>query len=359
MLQRRTYSIALLVIASIGLHAPTASADMCNLTGVNSVCGPTADSTTMVITQSSGTYQSMVGTYSGPGWAGANQPAPGSPIYDSGAIFAQINVQPTGTGVIQSFLRLQNNPNEQGYNTDARSYAAGKTQFDEKTDPNFTRSIQLGAVPIVNIGGTNYREFFLDINENASLGGRLLSLDQLEIFLSSSSTLDNYASANPNGPPSSLTGLGGATSKQIFTLDTGFNPSSPDSPFVDNWISLDYLTSSGGSGKGDMVFYLPDALFANSGQGTNPYVYLYSQFGCGGVNKNCNNSSNNYSSDDISQAGFEEWWVRSVISGGGGGSGQSSAVPEPTTLILLGTGLLIVARRYRAPSAKLVKLTKL
>jgi hypothetical protein len=105
---------------------------------------------------------------------------------------------------------------------------------------------------------------------------------------------------------------GRATSKQIFTLDTGSVLTRQ--PFVDNRL-LDYLTSSGGSGKGDGV-PLPDALFANSGR-AEPYVYLYSQFGCGGGNKNCNNNAN-LRSDDISQAGFEEWWVRSVISGGGG-----------------------------------------
>ena len=66
---------------------------------------------------------------------------------------------------------MQNNPNEQGYNTGPELYRVGQTQFDEKTDP-ISRAPFSWAVPIVNIGGTNYREFFLDINENASAAGR-------------------------------------------------------------------------------------------------------------------------------------------------------------------------------------------
>jgi hypothetical protein len=35
------------------------------------------------------------------------------------ALFVQVNPQPTGCGVIHDFLRIQNSPVEQGYNTDA------------------------------------------------------------------------------------------------------------------------------------------------------------------------------------------------------------------------------------------------
>src|SRR3954468_18762573 len=55
----------------------------------------------------------------------------------NGAIYKQVDPQPTGTGVINSFLRLQAKDVEQGYNTDHRP-----VEFDEKTDIH-TRSLLL------------------------------------------------------------------------------------------------------------------------------------------------------------------------------------------------------------------------
>jgi hypothetical protein len=53
----------------------------------------------------------------------------------------------------------------------------------------------------------------------------------------------------------------------------------------DNWVLLDYRLNSG-SGSGDMLMYVPDALFAGAA-----YVYLYSRFG------------EHFAGD----AGFQEW----------------------------------------------------
>src|SRR4051794_7077497 len=120
---------ALAAVGSLAFSA-NASAYICDLTGVNAVCGPTADSSTTTFTDSYGvvhTVSGTTGTYNG--WFNG-PPPPGTPtseasgagLFDQGAIFVQAGIQPTGTGVIDSFLRVQGSPTEQGYNTDARSY---------------------------------------------------------------------------------------------------------------------------------------------------------------------------------------------------------------------------------------------
>src|SRR5260370_41101136 len=55
----------------------------------------------------------------------------------NGAQFVFTTPQPTGTGVIQPFLRLENSPVEQGYNT------SGGTPFDDKAGP-WTHDLTFG-----------------------------------------------------------------------------------------------------------------------------------------------------------------------------------------------------------------------
>src|SRR5579872_3889691 len=104
----------------------------------------------------------------------------------SGAIVEQIDPQPTGTGYVQAFVRIQGAAKgggiEQGYNTDARPL-----QFDEKNSPEFTHSITLGQVPVVTVNGSNYLEFFLGVNQKAS--SPYLSLDEVQIFLGNAGNL--------------------------------------------------------------------------------------------------------------------------------------------------------------------------
>jgi hypothetical protein len=181
-----------------------------------------------------------------------------------GAQFVQADPQPTGSGAIQSFVRIQgaaaHNEVQQGFNTDARPL-----QFDENKSPNFTRSLLLTSVPLVNRGGILYREFLLDINQKSSQPR--LSLDELRIYVGSAGNLTGYSDATHQ-----LAGL-----DPVFDLDAS----------GDNAVLLDYRLNSG-SGSGDMLLYVPDALFTG---GTN--VYVYSKFGV----------------EYASNAGFQEWSV--------------------------------------------------
>ncbi|HNY77583.1 MAG TPA: hypothetical protein PKI96_02160 [Sedimentisphaerales bacterium] len=190
----------------------------------------------------------------------------GASGYINGAYFVQGNFASAGTGAIDSFVRIQTNQAvERGFNTDARPL-----QFHENNSANFSRSLLLADVPIVSINGTDYREFLLDINEakgSEKKEKRFLSLDAIEIYLADVGNIGRYRN------------LGTA----VYDLDAGRG---------DNWIKLDAAVSKRpGSGSGDMLAYIPSALFVG-----DDYVYLYSKFG-----ENCAN-----------HGGYEEWSVREV-----------------------------------------------
>ena len=192
-----------------------------------------------------------------------------------GAIVRQSDAQPTGSGNIHSFVRIQGAANgggsEQGYNTDARPL-----QFDENKSPQFTRSLTLGRVPVVTVDGVRYREFLLDINQKSS--SPYLSLDEVKVFVGGAN-LSGYAPASAGSPAR----LGGQTA--AFDLDAAGDVS----------VRLDARLGSG-SGAGDMTLLVPDAAFGGAGGDTS--VYLYSKMGTQpGAGAN---------------GGFEEWAVRSV-----------------------------------------------
>lgn len=252
----------------------------------------------------------------------------------NGGLFDVVQPHPTGTGVIDSFLRVQQNGTEEAFNSDARPITCDGAGCDDyKTDPNFTTDLLTADVPIYTDPNTGqlYLTFYLDINEPTGNTQRYLTLDQLTIYGASEGGLNTYTSGateqNPGTISSSTTGT---TADLLFDLDSG----------QDNWINLDYFLVGGGSGYGDMLAYIPvTQAFLDS----HEYIYLYSQFGCTSAVTNCTTSggfsaTKRYKSAD----GFEEWWVPS---NGGGGTGPSSPVPEPGTLALLATGLAVAGRK--------------
>ncbi len=182
----------------------------------------------------------------------------------NGAQFSFTDLQPTGTGVIQPFLRVQGSPTEQGYNT------SGGTPFEDKAGP-WTHDIQLSDLEAsrISLNGTEYYRLLLDANEP---GGdkSLISLDRLEFYTSSEgskTTLD-------------ISSLGTLR----YSLDSG----------DDNSVLID-ASRNHGSGSGDLYAYIPASNFAGVSQ--DDFVYMFVRFG----------------DADTSEAGFEEWAIVNAI----------------------------------------------
>ena len=182
------------------------------------------------------------------------------------AQFVFADQQPTGTGVIRPFLRVQGSPTEQGYNT------SGGTPYDAKPGP-WTHDIRLSDLEASRFlfNGVEYYKLLLDANESGNARERLISLDRMEFYTSnvgSKTTLD-------------ITSLG--------TLRWSMDGAE------DSRVILDPQGRNHGSGSGDMYAYIPASNFA--GVSLNDFVYMFVRFG----------------DADTSEAGFEEWAIVNAI----------------------------------------------
>jgi hypothetical protein len=216
----------------------------------------------------------------------------------NGALFQTNNDHPTGTGVYNPFLTVQNDPWEQGYN-------ATNGNFDTKRVPQWNHEIQFSDLQVTNINGTSYFGFSIDINEP---GGNKAGISLNAFSLYTSATIQNSTSTNSSGY------FNGSLGTLRYTLG-------------DN--SVLYNDQNTGSGGGDINVYVPTALFA--GTNSNDFVYLYQRWG----------------NTDSSQGGFEE---TALIHG-------LAPVPEMSALfpilgLLAAVGSTSILRRRRAAQVK-------
>src|SRR5688572_2715958 len=143
----------------------------------------------------------------------------------NGALYAWTDTQPTGTGVISSFLGVQAKRTEKGYN-----HSLGHNVPWDTKPGGHTNDIQMEDLVVANVSGVNYFQFLLDINESSGHDNEFISLDNVRIW-----TRDGPISS----PAESFNHLGTLR----FDSDAG--------PNGDTTILLDY-SLNGGSGSGDM-----------------------------------------------------------------------------------------------------------
>ena len=210
----------------------------------------------------------------------------------NGAIFSINYLQPAGTGVIDPFLTIQNNGTEQGYN-------GANNNFDTKRVPQWNHEITLGSLAQFTLGGVQYYQFVVDVNEPNS-SSSLISLDMLKIY--TSSTIQSSTSVDANGI------FNGSLGTLRYNLD--------GSPAGDSYVKYDDMNH--GSGQADIAIFVPVSLFA--GALATDYLYMYQGWGY------------NINADLTTQGGFEETFALTGV----------TAVPEVPAFIPLGAVLLLV-----------------
>jgi hypothetical protein len=213
--------------------------------------------------------------------------------------------QAHGTGALQTYLTVDADGVERGYNTDFRP-----VQFDASSDVNATRALPLSSVPVVTVDGVEYREFVLNVDQIDANGDRQLSVDEIQIFTSTVNNLRNYNNANNTLRAGSL------IETPIWSLDA-LDGSTND------WLQVRAKANT--AATGELALLIPNNLFAPS----EAFVYIYSRMG---VNRDANQ-------------GAEQWGVRSgpVVDPPGGTASLSGTVlfdanqsPEPEDTVLAG-----------------------
>lgn len=187
-------------------------------------------------------------------------------------IFSITPTTSTGTGIYNTFLAIQGNVIESGFNSDLPTLMPD-------VDDSKTSDILVSNLSTATVSGINYYSFGLDINEGSGGGSEFLSIDRLQVWVRSTPLTSADTEA-------ALTGSGAT---KVWDLDA----------LTDSTVLLNYLISGSGSGAADVEFLLPQTLIDNvAGLDPSWNVYLFTTLGAAGTI-----DGNNFEAN----AGFEEW----------------------------------------------------
>lgn len=247
------------------------------------------------------------------------------------ALYTQVAPLPTGSGVIDPFVRISsaNLTTVQGYNTTVNG------MYQNDSTNIYNREVTVGQIGLIDTNGAadggEVMRFLLDINQNGD--EPLLHLDEVQIFLSKT--------ANQSIEPVLTQGqlVPFALSTLVYQMDDYTDVG------VDNSVTLQYRLNPG-SGGGDMTLDIPlemlNEAFALGGYDTlseknGAFIYLYSRF-----------SGNN--------DGYEEWAafkgnpiVKPPCTNPFGC--DPFEVPEPNSVAIMSLGMFaaaVVLRRRRS-----------
>ncbi|TGU89244.1 hypothetical protein EN794_045970 [Mesorhizobium sp. M00.F.Ca.ET.151.01.1.1] len=170
-------------------------------------------------------------------------------------VLLEATTEGSGTGNYDSFLRLQATGIEEGFNTDQNGNV-----LDNKA--SFTHDLQYSSMQSIKVGGVDYIEFRLDLNESNNATNGNITLTGLDIYISNAGATSADYDA----------GFAGFTT--VFHLDLN------DPQFL--------IDSNHGSGTDDYRVLVPVSDFTAAGVSPDSYVTLFSSFS--GAN-----------------GGFEEW----------------------------------------------------
>ena len=228
------------------------------------------------------------------------------------AIFTTDTTQPTGTGVFDPFLTIQNNGTEEGYNSSDKN-----APFDVKRIPTWNHEFtvaEMKAKAAVTIGNAVYYRFLIDINEpnatNSTDDKPIISLDSLKMF----------TSPTAGQKTTNVESLG----VKRFDLDVN-----PAGLAADSWLLYD--DRNHGSGQSDIAFMVPASAFASAAD--SDYVYMYQRFG--------DHQTAGDPAGGITEGGYEETRF-------GGVSTNLQTIPEPSTAVpLVGMIMMVVGMERR------------